>query len=257
MLARTLHLSSRMSVPHLSQLRKLQEKLKKIGEENRNHFERQDGELASLSADLSNIIAACSGTDDNGPVASTKRSQAPLTDSFNSKKRRLHDETETVQPSKEKMIRNSDGYVVVHTDGACSNNGYSGAKAGIGIWWGENSPHNRSQPVAGGRHTNNTAEIQAATIAISQAKGLRISKLDVHTDSQFLINCITKWMPNWKRNNWMTADRKPVKNKEDLLALDQVLASGSVAVKWTHVRGHAGVRGNEEADRLARIGAQN
>lgn len=150
----------------------------------------------------------------------------------------------------------AEGFIQVHTDGACSNNGRAGAKAGIGVYWATNSQHNTGRPVVGGRHTNNTAEIQAATIAIGQARGMGISKLNVHTDSQFLINCITKWITNWKCNNWMTADKKPVKNKEDLEALDAEIRKGDIKVKWTYVKGHAGIHGNEEADKLARLGAE-
>ncbi len=153
-------------------------------------------------------------------------------------------------------MTNAEGFVVVHTDGACTANGKVGARAGVGVWWGDNSPSNLSRPVTGGRHTNNTAEIQAATLAIAQARGLGISKLDIHTDSQFTINCVTKWMRNWKCNNWQTADKKPVKNREDLEALDREMAKGQLLLRWTHVRGHSGIYGNEQADRLAVAGAK-
>ena len=79
-----------------------------------------------------------------------------------------------------KFSLDPEGYVMVFTDGACTNNGRAGAKAGIGVWWGDHlADINLSQAVVGGRHTNNTAEIQAATMAVGQAQGrkLRFCKL--------------------------------------------------------------------------------
>jgi len=150
----------------------------------------------------------------------------------------------------------ADGYTDVFTDGACPNNGKSGARAGVGVWWGPNHSMNISQPIQGDRHTNNSAEIQAATIAITQATGAGVNKLRVNTDSEFLINCVTQWMTNWKRNGWITKSKQPVKNKEDLMSLDDAMNSGRIEVKWNHIKGHAGHRGNEEADRLAVEGAR-
>jgi len=150
-----------------------------------------------------------------------------------------------------------EGFTIVYTDGACSNNGREGAKAGVGVWWGHTiSHHNRSQPVEGARHTNNTAEIQAAVLAIVQARELKIVKLNIHTDSLFLINSITVWINNWKTNNWRTKAKKPVKNKEDFEVLDGELEQGDVEVKWTHVPGHKGNVGNKAADKLAGLAAK-
>lgn len=88
----------------------------------------------------------------------------------------------------------SDGFVEVYTDGACSSNGRLGAKAGLGVYWGDGHSLNTSEPVSG-RATNNCGEIQAATVAIKQALDNSIKKLAINTDSQFLINSVTKWMP--------------------------------------------------------------
>ena len=82
---------------------------------------------------------------------------------------------------------------------------------------------NVSQPV-NGRATNNMAEIQAVTVAARQAKKAGIKKLKVNTDSQFLISCITQWMPKWKRNGWMTSTGKPVINKSELLEMEKAIA---------------------------------
>ncbi|XP_042232543.1 ribonuclease H1-like isoform X2 [Homarus americanus] len=154
---------------------------------------------------------------------------------------------------KTKFSTDSDGFLIVYTDGACEFNGRNGAKAGVGVYFGKDHPLNVSEPVKG-RATNNTAEIQAASFALELAKASGFSKVSIHTDSQFMINCMTSWLKNWKKKNWVKSDGEPVKNKEDLIALDA--ASEDLAVKWVHVKGHAGHEGNEIADKLARQGAK-
>uniref|UniRef100_A0A0V0GC64 Ribonuclease H1 n=1 Tax=Triatoma dimidiata TaxID=72491 RepID=A0A0V0GC64_TRIDM len=151
------------------------------------------------------------------------------------------------------FLYSDNGYVKVYTDGACSKNGRMGAKAGIGVWFNESHPLNVSAPVKG-PPTNNTAEIQAARIAITQAYRAGVTKLSVHTDSQFLINCITQWIYKWKKNEWKLTSGGPVKNKDELVKLDAAIQSVE-AVEWIHVQGHNGILGNEMADSLARQGA--
>ena len=80
-------------------------------------------------------------------------------------------------------------HAVVYTDVACFNNGYYGARPGVGVWWGYDHPLNISAP-APGRQTNNSAEIQAATIAVTLAAVQGgVYSLAIATDSEFLINC--------------------------------------------------------------------
>uniref|UniRef100_A0A6P7GT89 Ribonuclease H1 n=1 Tax=Diabrotica virgifera virgifera TaxID=50390 RepID=A0A6P7GT89_DIAVI len=146
-----------------------------------------------------------------------------------------------------------DGYTIVFTDGACENNGKPIAKAGIGVWFRDGHPLNISQPVKG-KATNNTAEIQACIQALNVLGTQGVKKVKIFTDSQFTINCMTNWIKNWKRNNWKTASGGPVKNKEDLQKLDTIIGNFS-EVKWVHVAGHRGIKGNEEADKLAREGS--
>lgn len=153
-----------------------------------------------------------------------------------------------------KFITDDEGMVVVYTDGACSKNGRMGAKAGVGVWFNHNHPLNVSAPVKG-PPTNNTAEIQAARIAINQAVKADVKRLTINTDSKFVINCITQWIHKWKKNNWTLTNGGPVKNKEELIKLDDAVKTLEV-VKWNYVAGHNGNVGNEQADRLARSGAQ-
>ncbi|KAG5875048.1 hypothetical protein JTB14_026180 [Gonioctena quinquepunctata] len=164
--------------------------------------------------------------------------------------------SEGPEPTKRvKASFNKEGdFVVVYTDGACENNGKANAKAGIGVWFGDNHPLNISKPVEG-KATNNTAEIQACIQALSLLKDQGITKVKIFTDSQFTIDCMTKWIKRWRKNNWKTSSGGPVKNKEDLQKLDETIKSFS-GVQWFHVAGHNGIKGNEEADKLAREGAQ-
>ncbi|XP_065161243.1 ribonuclease H1 [Atheta coriaria] len=156
---------------------------------------------------------------------------------------------------KAKLSFDKDGdYIVVYTDGACPNNGKGGAKAGIGVWFGENHPLNVGKPCPGNRQTNNAAEILACAEACKIAEMNDLAKIQINTDSKFVIDCVTKWMPNWKRNNWKTAAGKDVINKEELLILEKN-ANILNDVKYKHVNGHAGIQGNEGADQLAVKGA--
>ncbi|KAG7304326.1 hypothetical protein JYU34_011265 [Plutella xylostella] len=151
-----------------------------------------------------------------------------------------------------RVKKDADGYVQVYTDGACSANGRSGARAGLGVYWGDGHELNASEPVSG-RATNNCGEIQAATWAIKQALQNGIKQLAINTDSQFVINAVTKWMPGWKKKGWKLASGEPVKNEKDFKELDSV--QSKIAVKWVYVEAHKGIHGNEMADQLAKDGA--
>lgn len=155
------------------------------------------------------------------------------------------------------LIMDPDGFVVVHTDGSCENNGApSGAKAGIGVVWNHGHEWNVSEPAEGDKATNNVGEIQAVTRAVRQATCHRITRLNIHTDSMFVIQCVTQWIPNWRTNGWRKSNNKDVINKKDLILLDEAIRDGGVQVKFTHVRGHTGDPFNEAADRLAAEGAK-
>lgn len=190
--------------------------------------------------------------------SSAKRTQLlDISELPSSKKPKLTDvsktpsSTSSVQKSSSGFMVDSDGYVNVYTDGACSSNGYKNAVAGIGVWFGEDHPLNVAAPAVG-RQTNNNAEIQAVTIAARKAKGAGVKKLKIITDSQFLIKCINQWMPKWKKNGWKTAKNEPVINKIELLEMEEALKSLNIV--WEHVNGHVGIHGNEMADKLARAG---
>ncbi|KAK0089890.1 hypothetical protein PV325_004913 [Microctonus aethiopoides] len=149
--------------------------------------------------------------------------------------------------------RDSDGRVDIYTDGACLSNGCGNAKAGLGVYFGDNHPANVAKPVRG-RATNNNAEIQAVIEAAKISQQYGLLKIRINTDSEFLINCMTKWMKKWKAKGWKTASNHPVINREELEEMERALAP--LDVEFNHVRGHVGIHGNEMADKLARDGAE-
>ncbi|MBV9238544.1 MAG: ribonuclease HI [Xanthobacteraceae bacterium] len=138
----------------------------------------------------------------------------------------------------------SENKVIIHTDGACSGNPGPGGWGAILEWNG----HARELKGAEPHTTNNRMELMAAIMALESLK--RPVAVEIHTDSQYLRDGITKWIHGWKRNGWRTADKKPVKNAELWQRLDSALAQHKISWHW--VRGHAGHDLNERADELAR-----
>lgn len=214
-------------------------------EEKLNNF------ITTTSTLLENLATRIKKLESNNLVAKDKNSVVSCGPSYEPP---LKKQKTDGKPCIDRLIISSDGYTPVYTDGACSKNGRMGAQAGIGVWFGENSPLNISAPVQGPA-TNNNAEIQAARVAITQAHHAGIRKLTVYTDSKFVINCITQWIHKWKKNEWTLASGGPVKNKDEIIKLDDAIQLLE-AVEWNYVAGHKGVRGNEMADKLARDGAK-
>ena len=95
---------------------------------------------------------------------------------------------------------------VVYVDGACKNNGQSNAKGGCGIFWGHFHPLNTSEQLLGGKQSNNCAELSAAIIAITQALKLKMTEIEIHTDSKYVKDGITKWIDQWKCNSWIQVE---------------------------------------------------
>lgn len=137
--------------------------------------------------------------------------------------------------------------VEIFTDGACKGN------PGPGGWGTILSYGGRKKEMHGGEPetTNNRMELMAAIQGLESLT--RPSAVHLYTDSVYLINGITKWVPGWKRNGWKTKDRKPVKNVDLWTRLEEAAAPHEVTWQW--VKGHAGHPGNERADELACLGA--
>ena len=136
--------------------------------------------------------------------------------------------------------------VVIHTDGACSGNPGPGGWGAILRYNGHEKELKGGEPLT----TNNRMELTAAIMALEALK--RATTVELHTDSQYVKDGISKWIHGWKRNGWKTADKKPVKNVELWQRLDLALQRHQVSWHW--VRGHAGHDDNERADELAREG---
>ena len=138
----------------------------------------------------------------------------------------------------------TDGVVEIYTDGACRGN------PGPGGWGAIIHFDGRKNELSGGEAattTNNRMELTAVIRALEALKGP--SRVRVTTDSQYVQKGISEWIRSWKRRNWKTADKKPVKNVDLWKRLDELNAAHEVAWHW--VKGHAGHPENERADFLA------
>ena len=141
--------------------------------------------------------------------------------------------------------------VILFTDGACSGNPGPGGWAYI-----LRHPESGRESAASGSDpdtTNNRMEMLAAVIALQALK--EPCSVILTTDSQYVRQGITQWIHNWKKRDWKTADKKPVKNADLWQRLDKETARHSVDWRW--VKGHAGHRENEMCDDLARNAAEN
>jgi len=138
--------------------------------------------------------------------------------------------------------------VEIHTDGACRGNPGPG---GWGAWLVSGS-HERELWGGEAHTTNNRMELTAAIEALAALK--RHCRVQLYTDSQYVRNGITEWLPQWKNRGWKTADRKPVKNVDLWVRLEQEIERHEV--HWHWVRGHSGHDGNERADALANRGVE-
>ncbi|WP_017314341.1 ribonuclease HI [Mastigocladopsis repens] len=135
----------------------------------------------------------------------------------------------------------------IYTDGACTGNPGPGGW-GVVVYFSDGSIHEIGG--ASSRTTNNKMEMQAAIAALEFLKDSgQTEPIPLYTDSEYLINCVTKWVRGWKKRGWKKADGSPVLNQDLLETLDDL---NSPRVKWEHVRGHAGNVGNERCDAIAR-----
>lgn len=139
----------------------------------------------------------------------------------------------------------NDRVVEIYTDGACSGN------PGPGGWGAILRYKGVEKELSGGEAetTNNRMELRAAIEALNALKGR--CAVELYTDSSYVRNGISEWIRSWKARGWKTADKKPVKNVELWMALDDARQKHDVTWHW--VKGHAGHPENERADELARV----
>ena len=136
--------------------------------------------------------------------------------------------------------------VIIYTDGACRGN------PGPGGWGALIKYDSVEKTIFGGKAntTNNQMELSAAIEGLAVLK--EPCNVELFTDSKYVMDGITQWIQNWKKNNWRTAAKKDVKNKELWQKLDKLIAQHQVQWRW--VKGHSGDAGNEAADLLANKG---
>ncbi|MDI9325468.1 MAG: ribonuclease HI [Alphaproteobacteria bacterium] len=137
----------------------------------------------------------------------------------------------------------------IYTDGACLGNP---GRGGIGVVVYLQDREIESIGMGYTYTTNNRMELRACIVALEKY-GFK-SEVTLITDSQYVKNGIEKWIINWKKNNWRTANKKPVLNKDLWLQLDALTTN---LVHWEWVRGHTGDIGNERADFLAETAAHH
>lgn len=139
-------------------------------------------------------------------------------------------------------------HVRVHTDGACLGN------PGPGGWGALLNYRGKERELSGGEPdtTNNRMELMAAIMALETLT--RPCEVVLRTDSQYVRQGITEWLPRWISKNWRTAGGGAVKNRD----LWERLAAAAArhTIQWEWVRGHAGDPENERVDRLARAAAE-
>ena len=136
--------------------------------------------------------------------------------------------------------------VIIYTDGACRGN------PGPGGWGALIKFDAAEKEIFGGQNntTNNQMELSAAIEGLSILK--EPCNVELFTDSKYVMDGITQWIQNWKKNNWKNSAKKEVKNKELWQQLDRLMSYHQV--QWHWVKGHSGDPGNETADLLANKG---
>ena len=139
---------------------------------------------------------------------------------------------------------------VIYTDGACSGN------PGPGGWGAVILDEEKNETNISGEEkstTNNRMELMAPIMALRKIK--KPSKIIIYTDSTYLRNGITIWIKNWEINGWMSANKKPIKNKDLWVTLSKLSVEQNISWKW--IKAHTGNKYNEIADKLASGAIEN
>ncbi len=133
--------------------------------------------------------------------------------------------------------------VEIYTDGACSGN------PGPGGWGAVMRFNGAEKELSGGENptTNNRMEMMAVIKSLEALT--RPCKVDLYTDSKYVKDGLEQWLAGWKARGWKTADKKPVKNMDLWIELENQVSRHDVKLHW--IKGHAGHPENERADQLA------
>ena len=140
--------------------------------------------------------------------------------------------------------------VIIYTDGSCLWNPWKGG------WCALLKFNNKEKIISWGKKdtTNNQMELTALIKALEELK-TDVYPVEIWTDSKYVLDGITKWIKNWKKNNWKTANKKDVKNKELWQKLDQLMQKYNTEIHW--VKAHADSKENNLVDEIARQQAGN
>lgn len=150
--------------------------------------------------------------------------------------------------------------IEIYTDGACKGNQHAfnqGAGWGVVI---RHLPEGTESHLWGSGTVDDTNQTMEMTAAIQALRALekipeaQDQDVILFSDSTYVIKGITEWIHNWKQRGWKTSDKKPVKNKELWMAIEEL--SAERGIKWAHVKAHNGNQWNELADDLANLGAK-
>ncbi len=133
--------------------------------------------------------------------------------------------------------------IAIYTDGACSGNPGPGGWAAL-LVYGE-----KEKLISGGEAetTNNRMELLATIKALKQLK--EPCEVTLYTDSKYVLQGFTEWLPGWIKKGWKTADKKPVKNVDLWQALAENAAQHRITWEW--VKGHSGHAENDRVDAAA------
>jgi len=143
--------------------------------------------------------------------------------------------------------------MVADIHGSCPGNGQPNAQGGIGVHFDPNNPYNVSMPLSGDRQTAPRAALEATRTAIEQARAQGYQKVEIRTDSEYVIKGSTEYMQKWQDNDFKKSGGGQVKNADQWQALDR--AQKGMDVTYTHVD-HKGDYGSQESYKLARDGAK-
>lgn len=135
--------------------------------------------------------------------------------------------------------------VELFTDGACRGNPGPGGWAALLVAGKERKEVSGAEALT----TNNRMELMAAIAGLGALK--RRCAVKLYTDSKYVLQGVTEWLPNWKARGWRTAARTPVKNQDLWQLLDSAVSGQDI--EWHWVKGHSGHEGNEYVDQLANV----
>lgn len=146
----------------------------------------------------------------------------------------------------------------VFTDGACTNNGRPGAKAGFAVWFPDHQWSYSKRVPDGESQTNQRAELSAIHLAVQilEERGIFDEDIVIYTDSDYSINCLTKWVPGWVARGWKTSQGGDVLHQDLIKDITAKLAKFK-SHRFHHVRAHTGggddlSKNNDIVDRAAR-----